>query len=190
MHALWVCPATNDIWAVEEGYVQKWGQTEEEFMVFWEKLMDKLSMKKKEEMVVLLRRVWLHRNEFVFEKKLGCPKTLVKTAIESLLDYKTTQSPTKLVAKGQSSSERRGMRWEKPEDGWVKVNWDASLNLKERRMGAGIIIRDEQGEALVAVCDQKANVVSPVVAECFVLRMAVELCSELNIHKAIFEGDA
>ncbi|KAF5479796.1 hypothetical protein F2P56_000588 [Juglans regia] len=147
-------------------------------------------MEKLEEMVVLFRRVWLRRNEFVFEKKLSCPKYLVKGSLESLFEFKATQSLTKQGVKRNNNNARIAMRWERPENGWVKVNWDAALNLKERRMGAGIIVRDEKGEALVAMCDQKTNVDSPVIAECFALRMAVELCGELNIHKAVFEGDA
>ncbi|XP_040988972.1 uncharacterized protein LOC121236595 [Juglans microcarpa x Juglans regia] len=53
-----------------------------------------------------------------------------------------------------------------------------------------IIIRDEEGEALVAECDIKNNVVNATVAESLALRKAAELCSDLNIQKAIFEGDA
>ncbi|XP_041025489.1 uncharacterized protein LOC121265863 [Juglans microcarpa x Juglans regia] len=164
MHALWVCPAANDIWAEVGGCVQKWGRTEEEFLLLWGKLMGRLSMKKLEDMVVLLRRVWLHRNEFVFEKKLGCPKILVKTTLESLLEFKAAQILTKQVVKGQNNNARSAMSWEKLESGCAKVNRDASLNLKERRMRAGIIVRVPKVEALVAICDQKANVDSSVVA--------------------------
>ncbi|KAF5463227.1 hypothetical protein F2P56_019157 [Juglans regia] len=57
-------------------------------------------------------------------------------------------------------------------------------------MRIGIIIRDEEGKALVAECDLKNNVVNAVVAESLVLRKASELCSELNIQEAIFEGNA
>ncbi|XP_041001566.1 uncharacterized protein LOC121247257 [Juglans microcarpa x Juglans regia] len=57
-------------------------------------------------------------------------------------------------------------------------------------MEIGIIIRDEEGEALVAECDIKNNVVNAAVAESLALRKAAELCSDLNIQKAIFEGDA
>ncbi|XP_041007557.1 uncharacterized protein LOC121252140 [Juglans microcarpa x Juglans regia] len=162
MHALWVYPATNDIWAEVRGCVQKWGRIEEEFLLLWGKLMGRLSMKKLEDMI----------------------------ALKGLLEFKAAQILTKQVVKGQNSNSRSAMRWEKPESGCVNVNWDASLNLKERRMGAGIIVRDEKGKAIVVVCDQKANVDNPMVAECFALRMVVELCSELNIHKVVFEGDA
>ncbi|XP_035551109.1 uncharacterized protein LOC118349687 [Juglans regia] len=80
--------------------------------------------------------------------------------------------------------------WDKPVRVFIKVNWDTSLDVKRKRMGIGIIIRDEEGEALVVVCDLKKNVVNAVVAESFALRKAVELCSDLNIQNAIFESDA
>ncbi|XP_042969149.1 uncharacterized protein LOC122301849 [Carya illinoinensis] len=57
-------------------------------------------------------------------------------------------------------------------------------------MGVGIIIRDEEGEPLVVVCDQRNYVEDPAVAKYVALRKALEICSELNIHNAIFEGDA
>lgn len=43
---------------------------------------------------------------------------------------------------------------------------------------------------MIVVCDHKTNVMDASVAESFTLRKAVELCSDLNFQKAIFEGDA
>lgn len=102
--------------------MQKWERTEEEFPLLWGKLMGRLSKKKLEDMVVLLMRVWLCMNEFVFEKKLGCPKILVKTTLESLLEFKASQILTKQVVKGQNNNAMSAINWEKPESGCVKVN--------------------------------------------------------------------
>lgn len=52
------------------------------------------------------------------------------------------------------------------------------------------MIRDDEGEALVAVCDQKKHVQNPTVAECHALWKALELCNDLNIQNDIFERDA
>lgn len=81
-------------------------------------------------------------------------------------------------------------QWEKLEEGFVKVNWDASLDLERRRMRIRIMIRDEKGEAMVVVCDQKDYLDDAAVAESLALRKVVELCSVLNIRNARFEGDA
>ncbi|XP_040990970.1 uncharacterized protein LOC121238198 [Juglans microcarpa x Juglans regia] len=80
--------------------------------------------------------------------------------------------------------------WEKPSRVFVKVNCDASLDIKRKRMRIEIMIRDGEGEALVDVCDHKTNVGNATVTESFALRKVVELYLDLNIQNAIFEGDA
>ncbi|XP_042976027.1 uncharacterized protein LOC122307281 [Carya illinoinensis] len=189
MHVLWECSATNDIWTEDGSRVQKWNRTETDFLKLWESLMQKLNIDELELMAVLFRKVWMRRNAFIFEKKTLCPKMVMRTATDSLLEFKKAQS-FQNSHKQEQSEARELSTWKKPVYGRVKVNWDASLDTKGRRMGVGIIIRDNEGEGMVAVCDQIRNVENPVVAECYALRLAVELCSELYIHDATFEGDA
>ncbi|KAF5445267.1 hypothetical protein F2P56_034332 [Juglans regia] len=81
-------------------------------------------------------------------------------------------------------------KWVRPAADFVKVNCDTSLDLKNRRKGVRIISRNEEGEALLAVCDSRRNVQSPKVAESMALWKAMQICNELNIQKVIFEGDA
>ncbi|XP_035543621.1 uncharacterized protein LOC118347698 [Juglans regia] len=137
MHAIWECPAANDIWADKDRF----------------------------------------------------PKTVLQKASEPLVEYKAAQALLQQTKQSQVRG-RGDLKWEKPAAGLVKINWDASLDVKDRRMGVGIIIRDEEGEALVAVCDQKEHVDNPMVAESYALRVALDVCGELNIQRAIFEGDA
>jgi ribonuclease HI len=40
--------------------------------------------------------------------------------------------------------------WQPPPVGIIKVNWDASLLVKERHIGIGIVARDEYGNFLGA----------------------------------------
>ncbi|XP_042942698.1 uncharacterized protein LOC122276868 [Carya illinoinensis] len=140
-------------------------------------------------MVVVFRKIWFRRNDFVFEKRLSYPTRVLKTAKEGLEEFQHSQriqnkedhTPTTSIDK---------KTWEKQTSGFVKVNWDASLDLRKKRMGVRIMIRDEEGEALVAVCDQRQYMENPAVAEGYALWKALELCNDLNIQKAIFESDA
>ncbi|XP_041001550.1 uncharacterized protein LOC121247238 [Juglans microcarpa x Juglans regia] len=72
----------------------------------------------------------------------------------------------------------------------VKANWDAALDVKARKMGAGVIIRNERGEVMATCHDQKQNVFEPALAECYALRKAMDFCRDLNFDKVTFEGDA
>jgi hypothetical protein len=38
-----------------------------------------------------------------------------------------------------------GKVWKLPDMGFWKVNWDASVNIKERVIGLGCVIRNEEG---------------------------------------------
>ncbi|KAF5454761.1 hypothetical protein F2P56_024401 [Juglans regia] len=189
MHAIWECPGANDIWADVSFGAQKLNRAETDFMLLWLKLINKLSKEQLELVAVMFRRQWLRRNMFVFERKIVCPKTVLQKASESLVEYKAAQALLQQTKQSQVRG-RGDLKWEKPVAGLVKINWDASLDVKDRRMGVGIIIRDEKGEALVAVCDKKEHVDNPMVAESYALRVALDVCGELNIQKAIFEGDA
>lgn len=53
-----------------------------------------------------------------------------------------------------------------------------------------MIIRDENGEVLLSACDSRRNVLSQDIVECQALWKAMQLCNDLNIQNAIFEGDA
>ncbi|XP_042974604.1 uncharacterized protein LOC122306236 [Carya illinoinensis] len=189
MHVLWECPAANNLWGNDESCVKKWVRSESNFMSLWEKLMDRLAKNQLEEMTILLRKVWLRRNDWIFEKIMACPKNSFSATKAALHEFRDSQ--VALTQRGAVQKTNTEMvRWEKPERGYVKVNWDASMDLKGKRMGIGIMIRDEQGETMVTVCDQKPNMVEAAVAESLALRKAAEICSELNIQRAIFEGNA
>ncbi|XP_042969001.1 uncharacterized protein LOC122301672 [Carya illinoinensis] len=115
----------------------------------------------------------------LWEKLMG---RLNKNQLEEMTNSeKEDQTPTTSINKKTR---------EKPANGFVKVNWDASLDLRRKRMGVGIMIRNEEGEALVALCDQRQYVQNSSVAEGYALWKALELCNDLNIQKVIFKGDS
>ncbi|XP_041016197.1 uncharacterized protein LOC121258719 [Juglans microcarpa x Juglans regia] len=170
MHALWECKAANDIWADERSIVQKWICKEANFMQLWEKLIARLNMSQLEEM------------------RLSCPRKIFTSAIAGLEEYRNSQRVQRQDVH-PSSADKNRHKWQLLEADFVKVNWDASLHLKRKRIGVGIMIRDAKGETLVAVCDQRKHVQDPSVAECHALWKALELCNELNIQKVMFKGD-
>ncbi|KAF5454786.1 hypothetical protein F2P56_024425 [Juglans regia] len=188
IHVLWECPAANDLWGDDASYVKKWTRSEVDFLELWEQLRCRLNKNQLEEVAVMLRKVWLKRNEWIFEKRWDCPRNSFIATRVALQEFQEVQAQAH--QSWQKKAQQLLETWEKPERGFVKVNWNASLDVKRKRMEIGIIIRDEEGEALVAECDIKNNVVNAAVAESLALRKAADLCSDLNIQKAIFEGDA
>ncbi|KAF5461785.1 hypothetical protein F2P56_017856 [Juglans regia] len=81
-------------------------------------------------------------------------------------------------------------KWKKPDAFKVKADWDAALDMEAKRMGMGVVIRDEEGEVLVSVCDVRNHVDHPALAESWALWKALEICNELALLRLTFEGDA
>ncbi|KAF5481803.1 hypothetical protein F2P56_002425 [Juglans regia] len=108
---------------------------------------------------------------------------------EGLEDYKSAQSFQDGDA-ATTTARVQLKKWQKPDVNEVKANWDAATDMEAKRMGMGIVIRDEEGEVLVFICDVRKHVVDPALAESWALWKALEICNELALSKVIFEGDA
>ncbi|XP_041016205.1 uncharacterized protein LOC121258730 [Juglans microcarpa x Juglans regia] len=160
-HALWSYPAAMDVWAEKESPVQKWKSSEMDLVAVWKKLLAELPL----EMVELVQAK-SSLNEFQQAQQKGVERA-------------------EIAAVG-----RRLVKWEASGNGFVKVNWDAAFKADQRRMGAGVVIRDKEGNVQVSLCLPIDYVQSVVVVEVAALWRALCLCVELNIHKAIFEGDS
>jgi hypothetical protein len=64
--------------------------------------------------------------------------------------------------------------------GFVKVNWDVSLNLRASVVGLGCVIRNDEGLVVGAkycACKVHAN---PLLAEAMVAHLAIGFCKEMD----------
>lgn len=138
-------------------------------------------------MAVVARGTSFRRNKWVFEGKFDHPNEVYNSALSSLEEFRTCVNPEVI-----SREEERQAQvilpevWKPPQAGLVKCNWDASLNIKERRIGLGIIVRDDEGAALGARCIAKNLRIDPSLAEAMAAFFAIQFCIELN---EVFRGD-
>ncbi|XP_042980158.1 uncharacterized protein LOC122310328 [Carya illinoinensis] len=151
--------------------------------------MEGLDREKLEVVAIQMRKVWLRRNIFVFENRLSCPNKLLLSTAEVLEEFKQANRWKNAGIQPRTRPVHNAV-WIRPTEDFVKVNWDASFDIKRGNMRMGVIMRDVNGEALLAACDRKFNVQSAEVAECYALWKALKGCSDLNVQKVIFEGDA
>ncbi|KAF5441798.1 hypothetical protein F2P56_036997 [Juglans regia] len=86
--------------------------------------------------------------------------------------------------------DRSVVKWVKPEERTVKANWDAAMNVRNRKVGIGVAVRDSTGEVLACLCSCFDNISNPSVAEAVGLRRAALLCAELGFSNVILEGDS
>lgn len=95
----------------------------------WEKLVQKLKKKDSQLITSIIRNIWLRRNKFIFEQKFDSPRTIVSKKVENLDAFHEVK--TEMLSKQKNREiTRREVKWKKPGDNMLKVNWDASFNSK------------------------------------------------------------
>ena len=125
----------------------------------------------------------------IFEEQFTGPKCLISQAIEDMEEYREAQRVGEANRQSVTAGGRE-VKWKRPGENIVKINWDAAYDQKSLKMGAGVVIRDEEGEVLTCLCMPRTNICSPIVAELQALWRAVEVCTELRFVNVEFEGDA
>ncbi|KAF5445799.1 hypothetical protein F2P56_034822 [Juglans regia] len=186
-HVLWSCAAAVDVWAERRSPVQKWPSAEVDFGSVWRKMSQSLSMEELDLSAIVLRNIWLRRNMFIFESCFNSPASIFQQAEMTRIEYMTANNTE---CPGRNIVERREVRWKKPREGVTKINWDAAFLKSSKRMGIGIVFRDQEGDILLSACIPLSSVMTAAQAEANALWKALKMCEELRIGEAELEGDA
>jgi hypothetical protein len=99
---------------------------------------------------MVAQQIWYRRNKFVFEGVMGDPRCLLKCAIDSLEDFRIARRVVDPPSNRPLS--QHSPSWSAPPNGWTKVNWDASLDVKQKVLGIGLIARDNLGQVKGSMC--------------------------------------
>jgi hypothetical protein len=188
LHVIWSCPAAQDV--LGEGFIlfQKSSFMGENFMQFMEYCMDRFSKEDVGLLATIARRIWLRRNKFIFENFFTHPQVVYKEAYEAYGNYcrvhlqeehgghirEVTEPPVALT------------NWQPSLNGIIKVNWDASLSMKDRYVGIGIVAQDHSGNFMGARTIAKKVVGSLKLAETMAALEAVLFCKEAGFFLMCF----
>jgi hypothetical protein len=136
------------------------------------RLIDKCSAEEVKMAVMVARQIWHRRNYMVFGGKFMSPKLLVKTAEDQLEAF--TSANQHIRTQGTGVRREHYIPWTKPPLGVIKVNWDAAVDGKQRRIGIGVIVRNHEGRATAMMSETMEYIHDPVTAEALAARRAVE----------------
>jgi hypothetical protein len=175
-HILWGCSAAKAIWSECNSKIQKRSSEHEDFLDIFSDLLRVLDQDDLERVAVVARAMWFRRNAVVHGRQIGQPYIVVSQALENLEAF---QQATSRSGKQMVSTTPSGNRWQAPPEGFVKINWDAAVDLVNCRMGIGIIARNSQGEVVASVSAPKSYIIAPDIAEAVAALRAVTFCREL-----------
>lgn len=121
LHALWSCPASQDVWGDNLSCFHKCSSNLTSFDHLLEYSLQRFSCEKVELLTVVARKVWLRRNSWIFEGFFQPPKKIWEEALSSLKDFKSSmhydRSPLFCPKAGSPS---RFSSWKPPPHGKIK----------------------------------------------------------------------
>lgn len=128
--------------------------------------------------------IWKHRNQVVFKNK-GINPTLAKVVTMQALEFfhcvNYLRNNRHLVIKQ--------VRWERPGEGWLKLNMDGAASDSLKSAGAGDVVRDDRGNWVVGF-SRKIGKSNSFEAEIWGLCDGLLLCNQMNFNAIIIVLDA
>jgi hypothetical protein len=190
VHALWCCPGAQDVWGCGPVFCQKSPSFFPDMVDLVSYLLSNLTANLMSLSVVVLHRIWLRRNKLIFEGQFVPPLKVCLETSHLLEDFKkcNLRKPLSTASSADSSFSRKF--WEPHVAGFVKINWDASLNVSSALVGMGFVIRDADGFVVAAKCGITRDVAEPVCTEAMAALFALEFCCDLGYVNVVSEGDS
>uniref|UniRef100_J3L042 RNase H type-1 domain-containing protein n=1 Tax=Oryza brachyantha TaxID=4533 RepID=J3L042_ORYBR len=79
--------------------------------------------------------------------------------------------------------------WDPPPAGTVLINIDAALFQTTRQMGMCVLIRDHNGDCLLASNERAVGILTPEIAEAWAIRRALTIAKEEGLQRVIVASD-
>jgi hypothetical protein len=131
IHALWECPAAHDVWGGKAFCFHKCSCAAFDFKALFEYVLHKFNNEQIALMAVISRRIWLRHNLWVFEGIFAHPNNVMNDSISAQDEYRRCMKTGPTGAEGWTIPRNRHSKWLPPSEGFIKVNWDASINAKQ-----------------------------------------------------------
>jgi hypothetical protein len=100
---------------------------------------------------LVARQIWHRRNSMVFGGSFSSPRALLRVAKDQHDVFSMVAKQTGRQSAGYTV--KMVIPWQKPPGGTIKVNWDAAVDGRRRRIGMGAIARDSEGSIIAMKCD-------------------------------------
>ncbi|KAL5742583.1 hypothetical protein ACOSP7_011960 [Xanthoceras sorbifolium] len=135
-------------------------------------------------LLVLLWRFWFRRNHAVHSAPLLSVEDTVGWSERFLVDFQAA------VAVPSVRCELVVERWRAPSPGWFKINSDVAVDVRGRRLGFGVVIRDYTGKVLVSYTSLLLGLFSSDIGEALAILRGLRLAIDMGLSTVCVESDA
>lgn len=95
------------------------------------------------------------------------PHKVITSSLTNITDFRDTRSETK---------------WFPTTEHYTKINFDATIDASNHKMGIGLLARNWKGEVMLPICLGLNFCGSSALAESYALTKATEICLEFNLQ--------
>jgi hypothetical protein len=181
-HALWTCPAANDVWLESNLRLHKWDRCVDNFCNLLMLAQGRLGDEEIELFSCLAYFIWDQRNKLVHEGSAPNPVGVVRRARSLLQSFKLSLPQVGHIDRVEAQQSAQGdadLRWEAPKAGEYKVNWEVCKDSGSNVWYVGVLIRNHVGGVMACLCSPVMALprgLNPRVGACIhALKFALEL---------------
>ena len=138
--------------------------------------------------VMVCWKLWLNRNDKVWNGHNGRAKSLVNAAGHYLFQWQEAKRKNFIIIEKVQLG-HGSVCWVKPPLGWLKCNVDARIFSSQGRYSFGGVIRDYGGGFVAAKCQSFSGLFRPREAEALAVREALSWIKNLHLSTVIVETD-
>jgi hypothetical protein len=161
-HCLWGCPVIVTVWQGGSRKIQKLSCNHTDGRGLLMFFLERLEAEELLEALTMTRMICHRRNTFVFQGDFNSP-TQVMAAVHISLDG-FSQAMKDAVNPSKTENVSPPL-WNKPPPSSWKINWDVAISKTLKKMGLGVIIRDEDGRVVAARSKVVSYITDPDAAE-------------------------
>ncbi|XP_027173470.1 uncharacterized protein LOC113773121 [Coffea eugenioides] len=137
----------------------------------------------------ILWQVWKARNGVLFNREKRCPGQTVNKAVQEWLEYRNIGSEANMSRGTGDGAAMVGGKWTPPPKGFICMNTDASLHMQERKVGWGIVARNDDGALVGAWAGSENRIGDPAVEEAMAIRKALIIAKQKGWGKIVLQSD-
>ncbi|XP_050259013.1 uncharacterized protein LOC126704013 [Quercus robur] len=185
-HILWGCKVAKEAWSETSFKLDRLDCPPKEFLdVVW-LLMASSGEKDWEKFAVTVWLLWNNRNAVRFGGKCKNGKTIEGEARIYMEEFRAA-----CLNVGQKTQPAtRVKHWTPPTQGKYKVNVDAVVFKEQRCCGLGVVIRNDKGQMMGALCKKVAAPWGALEAEAKAAETCILLAWDLGLRDIMVERDS
>ena len=138
-----------------------------------------------ERTVMISWGIWKNRNDFRHGGRLRSGQAVTRSSLYLLEEFQmANEKPT------ANAEQNQVVKWVPPLAGRYKVNVDGAVFSRWKQAGVGVVVRDDAGHVIAALCRKLYTPLGPLVVEAKAIEIGVKFAKEVGVRDVIFEGDS